>query len=488
MRLIDIHAPPATSPAARDARNGPSDLDVAPYLPSVLRERVGASLPHWLAELQDRQHRVHPHSWAGAPRRARPHAGDDRSSRGEGGPLRRRTPESRGRRGWGFRRSSRSVCPVRPTGTIPGGPALAALDLQGAAGSIGLSLSCGIASGDVFCGAIGTEARAEYTVLGEAVNRAARLSVVAAGRVLADDMTAELARSAIVFDGPWTMQVSGIRAPLSTFVALRPRHRGAQATREPPIGRAEELTRLHVAVDRAVDHGSSLILVEGEAGVGKSALVAALVADCRQKGRVVLEGGADDLERDTPYFAFRRMAARRAPSGECARQRRARARRRRTRTPPGRSLHPRLLNDVLELGLQEADGDGVVGGSVRADNLRNLLATIVAEALGPGPSVLVFEDVHWLDPSSRSAADRADAHDDAGRHPADGSARAISGARPGWRAGSRQAQARCARPGQLVGAREVSSRAERRREMAARCHLGPDRRKFRSSSARSAEA
>ena len=68
---------------------------------------------------------------------------------------------------------------------------LTAFELQADISRLGLNVSIGAATGDAFCGAIGTDRRAEYTVLGEAVNRAARLAAIAAGRTLADGSTAQ---------------------------------------------------------------------------------------------------------------------------------------------------------------------------------------------------------------------------------------------------------------------------------------------------------
>ena len=122
---------------------------------------------------------------------------------------------------------------------------LAALELQSDVTRLGLNVSVGAATGDAFCGAIGTDRRAEYTVLGESVNRAARLCTLAAGRTLTDEPTAQESSSFVSFQGPWSMQVPGIRAPISTFVALRAKRDSVLTQRDVLIGRTEELARLN---------------------------------------------------------------------------------------------------------------------------------------------------------------------------------------------------------------------------------------------------
>lgn len=58
----------------------------------------------------------------------------------------------------------------------------------------GISSSIGVTSGDAFCGAVGSEERREYAMVGDIVNLAARLMVSADGGVLCDQSTQEAAK------------------------------------------------------------------------------------------------------------------------------------------------------------------------------------------------------------------------------------------------------------------------------------------------------
>src|SRR3974377_1685571 len=133
------------------------------------------------------------------------------------------------------------------------------------------------ATGEFFCGAIGTDRRAEYTVHGEAVNRAARLSALAAGRTLADESTAQESSKFISFQGPWSIQVPGIRAPISAFVALGPKRDSALPPQDVLIGRLGELARLNALLDERRRSKSQITIVVGEPGVGKHAAPRAFV-------------------------------------------------------------------------------------------------------------------------------------------------------------------------------------------------------------------
>lgn len=387
--------PPPTGP-----ESAPCDVtDAGLYLPSVLRHRLGSSMGHWLGELRTVTTLFVRMIGAGALERLETvEAAVDllgaKAARLQGDVLRVAACEG------GLQALVVFGLPGHAHGDDPRRACLAALDLQAAGRSLGLSISTGIASGGVFCGAIGTATRAEYTVLGEAVNRASRLSALAAGRVLTDDATAAQARAGITFEGPWTIQVAGLRAPLATYVATARRSVGGSMRGEPLVGRSCELQRLEALVRGPHQASGSLTLIEGEPGIGKSKLLEVFVESCRARDAVVLEGAADDLERNTPYFALRRMLR---EALQLEDRRGSDAHDRVAERLPGHPDQIRfipLLNDVLELDLDESGTADALSSAVRAENLRRLLTAILAEALGPGPSVLAVEDVHWLDPQS----------------------------------------------------------------------------------------
>ncbi|HET7036518.1 MAG TPA: BREX system ATP-binding domain-containing protein, partial [Thermomicrobiaceae bacterium] len=67
------------------------------------------------------------------------------------------------------------------------------------------------------------------------------------------------------------------------------------------VGREREQELLRQQVERMLSGQGRLVLVSGEAGIGKSALVAAVADTARQQGAVVLTGGCYDLAITPPY-------------------------------------------------------------------------------------------------------------------------------------------------------------------------------------------
>ncbi|MCX6021340.1 MAG: adenylate/guanylate cyclase domain-containing protein, partial [Chloroflexi bacterium] len=95
----------------------------------------------------------------------------------------------------------------------------AALAVQAALRGFGLSSSIGVAAGQVFCGAIGGDTRREYTLVGSAVNLAARL-MQAAGPdgILCDENVRQAASGRMGFLALPPLMIKGRAAPVAAFV------------------------------------------------------------------------------------------------------------------------------------------------------------------------------------------------------------------------------------------------------------------------------
>jgi predicted ATPase len=66
-------------------------------------------------------------------------------------------------------------------------------------------------------------------------------------------------------------------------------------------GREVELRELGDAFGRLASGHPSIVLVEGEAGIGKTRLLADALADARARGLQVVTGQAQELERARPF-------------------------------------------------------------------------------------------------------------------------------------------------------------------------------------------
>jgi class 3 adenylate cyclase/tetratricopeptide (TPR) repeat protein len=158
-----------------------------------------------------------------------------------------------------------------------------------------LALHMGINSGTVIAGNVGTEARLSYTVMGDTVNVASRLEGVATrGQILVTQSTYRLTRGVFEFRPLEPVRVQGKKDALAVFELLeaktqRDTMRGLEGLISPFVGREWECKVLRKAIAATRLGRSALILVCGDAGVGKSRLLEE-VRSCESDGITWLEG------------------------------------------------------------------------------------------------------------------------------------------------------------------------------------------------------
>jgi DNA-binding CsgD family transcriptional regulator len=162
------------------------------------------------------------------------------------------------------------------------------------------------------------------------------------------------------------------------------------AADRPLVGRAAELARLTGAVERARGGSPAAVLLGGDAGVGKTRLLTELGRRARDSGATVLVGHCVDLGAvGLPYLPFaealRQLAELAGEDGPLAQAIRDRPALDRLITRPGRpAATPATDDDSARLQLFDAVA-GVLGDAAELD----------------GPLLLVIEDLHWADQSTR---------------------------------------------------------------------------------------
>jgi tetratricopeptide (TPR) repeat protein len=193
--------------------------------------------------------------------------------------------------------------------------------------------------------------------------------------------------------------VKGKAAPIPVYQPCgeggsRPRFAASQGAL---IGRAAERAR----IDQALSSTSTrLLMIEGEAGIGKSRLVEYLMAQAADR-YTVLMGWADAIERLTPYHAWQPIFASLLgvdPRGGAEALREQVFARLADRAEL-LELSP-LLNAVLPLDLPDNALTAQMSGEARANKTNDLLLQILEQEIIGRPTLLVIEDAHWLDSAS----------------------------------------------------------------------------------------
>ncbi|GAC1442989.1 MAG: hypothetical protein NVSMB55_15260 [Mycobacteriales bacterium] len=277
-----------------------------------------------------------------------------------------------------------------------------------------LGLRVGLNTGEVLAG---IQAHLSYTVIGDTVNTASRLSDAAGiGAVYAGQDTTLATVSIASWRALPPLRLKGKREPVTAYelVGLRP----AGATRlglgdeAPFVGRDAELGLLIGKLLDVVDRSARrVVLVSGDAGVGKTRLGQELARFAGElPGARVLWG------RCAPYGEGRDLAAVaemvRTACGisetddiDAARDRVARAVAR-LEHPAYAGAVPAAMAERLQalLGLEDGDRlgprDGAAPGAmVGGDQVRRAVAALWTALAADGPLLLILDDLHWATPS-----------------------------------------------------------------------------------------
>jgi class 3 adenylate cyclase len=270
-----------------------------------------------------------------------------------------------------------------------------------------LAARVGIDSGTVV---VGAGASKEADVFGEVPNIAARVQAAAQpGTVLITGAGHRLISGLFVVEQQAAQTLKGVAEGVELYRVIRPsgmRGRLAAAaaahTLTPFVGREEELRLLMNRWERAVDGEGQVVLIVGEAGMGKSRLVQRFRQEIAATPYTWLECATAPFFQNTPFYAVadmlqqsfhwdanqntaQRLAALEASIGLAG-------------LDPNEAVP--LIAPLLELPV----GDRYPPSSMAPDQQRKrLLATLVGWTFGAAkaqPLVIATEDLHWADPST----------------------------------------------------------------------------------------
>jgi class 3 adenylate cyclase/tetratricopeptide (TPR) repeat protein len=269
----------------------------------------------------------------------------------------------------------------------------------------------GIHTGLAVLDRVGDRIRAEYTAMGDTPNVAARMqSAAAPGTVLVSADTHRLSRHAFDFEPRGRLDVKGKTAPIEAWQAIGPKAaplsaRGLAGLEAPLVGRDAQLARLQARLEGLRPEApGGWVALTGEAGLGKSRLVAELRGSQASPADVMwLEGRCISYGQGISYLPWRQVirqslgvqedepadsvrAKLEYSACECCRL-------------PGGDIP--FLEAMLAVASEESlkrvmgySGDDLV--RQMTDAVRGYLCAQAAIK----PLVIVLEDLHWADEAS----------------------------------------------------------------------------------------
>jgi len=280
--------------------------------------------------------------------------------------------------------------------------------------SVKLQARVGIATGLVVVGGlIGEGSAQEQDVVGETPNLAARLQAIAEpNTVVIAEGTRRLVGTLFEYRDLGPLELKGIAQPVSVSQVLCPSVvvsrfealRGAELTGL--IGRDEEIDLLLRRWVRAKAGAGQIVLVSGEAGIGKSRIAAALNQRLGAEPAIRLRFFCSPYHQDSPLFPF---VGQLGHAAGFARD-----------DPPEVKLEKL---EALAMRAEPAEGDIALLAdllSIPASSLYRLpnlssqrkkertLQALVRQIEGLArrdAALILFEDAHWIDPTSRELLD-----------------------------------------------------------------------------------
>ena len=282
--------------------------------------------------------------------------------------------------------------------------------------SIELQARVGIATGLVVVGdLIGEGSAQEQSVVGETPNLAARLQTLAEpGAVVIAAGTRRLVGELFEYRDLGAVEVKGIAAPVPAWQVLRPSAvasrfealRGSVLT--PLVGRDEEIGLLLRRWVRAKAGDGQVVLVSGEPVIGKSRLTAALTERLHREPHLRLRYFCSPYHQNSALFPLIGQIGRAAgfERGDQSASRLEKLEALLARAePPEEDVA--LIADLLSLPASERHPLPNLSPQRKKEKTLGALIRQLEGLARQQPVVLVFEDAHWIDPTSRELLDLA---------------------------------------------------------------------------------
>ena len=272
-----------------------------------------------------------------------------------------------------------------------------------------LHLRVGIATGLVV---VGGEV-VEHDIVGETPNLAARLQALAEpDTVVIAASTRRLVGDLFEYRDLGAVEVKGIVGPVPAWHVLRPSSvasrfealRGSSLSQL--IGRDEEIDLLLRRWARAKAGDGQVVLVSGEPGIGKSHLTATLAERFHAEPHLSLRYFCSPYYQDSALYPFIDQLGRVAGFG---RDDPPAARLEKLEALLGLASLPdddvALLADLLSLPVSETHPLPNLSPQRKKDKTLEALIRQLERLANRQPLLMVFEDAHWIDPTSREMLD-----------------------------------------------------------------------------------
>jgi class 3 adenylate cyclase/tetratricopeptide (TPR) repeat protein len=252
------------------------------------------------------------------------------------------------------------------------------------------------------CGSVVVDAAGE--VFGEAPNVAARVQAAAEpGTVLITASVQRQTAGLFVVEDKGAHELKGVTAPAALYRVVRASgggRRGGARALTPLVGREDELALLTRRWSRALEGEGQFVQIVGEPGIGKSRLIEEFRAKLAETPHTWAEWAASQLLQNTPLHPLAEWGRLRFGGADATDEGRLADLENTLRLV---GLDPNeyapLIAPLVDIPLPEERSAKFAPEELRRRQLAAVMAWYFAGARTQA-AVLVFEDLHWADPTS----------------------------------------------------------------------------------------
>lgn len=261
----------------------------------------------------------------------------------------------------------------------------------------------GISRGLLYAGTVGGEVRHEYSTIGDETNVAARLMGAASGgRILASSAVYKAASGRVVLQALPEVSIKGRAEPIPVAEPISFRNSGRRRAKlNTLIGRTHELERLERHLKAVQGGHPRLVRLEGEAGIGKSRLVAEVVQRAAERGFQIGQGESLSSGQLIAYLPWQGVFATlfNLTLENAQETFQALTNIVSTLMPDDQARLP-LLGDLLGIAFPETPLTINLEGQKRQQATFAFISELLRRLAARRPLLIVLEDIQWIDESS----------------------------------------------------------------------------------------
>jgi predicted ATPase/class 3 adenylate cyclase len=276
-----------------------------------------------------------------------------------------------------------------------------------------IRLRIGINTGPVVIGTVGNDLRVQFTVVGDTINMAARMETMAEpGTTYVTEETYRLTKDLFHFQALGKKAIKGKQDPVPVYQVLqskspsyRPRLGSERMIYASLVDRNAQLNVLELQVMKLVNGQGSVVNIVGEAGVGKSRLIAELKNREVMKQVTLLEGWAVSIGRNLSFHPItdilKQWAGIKGDDADLAAFNKLQAALKRLLPEDYAEVLP-FVATLMGVKVPQNVAErlkGIEGGALEKLILRSMRDLLI-KASETSPLIIVMEDLHWADKSS----------------------------------------------------------------------------------------